>query len=119
MEEMIQIFLSAIKKRCHVLKLIEKLDGLKIKLVCEGQEESLVFHRGEVFLLVTHNDSAAPYEITGQRNSIYCLLEGEEKLRTLMNNGQLKVKAPFRTILLIESIFYLTKPEERYEKFIS
>jgi hypothetical protein len=119
MEEMIQIFLSAIKQRCHVLKLIEKLDGLKIKLVCEGQEDFLVFHRGEVFLLVGNSDITVTYEISGHQDSIYSLLEGKEKLRILINNGQLKVKAPFRTILLFESIFYLTKLEERYEKFIS
>jgi hypothetical protein len=119
MDEMIQIFLSAIKKRSHVLKLIEKLDGLKIKLVCEAQENILVFHRGEVVLFVGHNDSAVTCEISGHRGSIYNLLEGKEKLRILINNGQLKVKAPFRTILLFESIFYLTKPEEQYKKLIS
>ena len=119
MKEIIQIFFSAIKKRGHILKLIEKLDELKIKLICEGQEEFLIFQRGEVFLLTDKSDSAVAYEISGQQESMYSLLEGKEKLRILIKNEQLKVKAPFRTILLIESIFYLTKPEERYEKFIS
>lgn len=119
MEEMIQIFISVIKKRGHVLKLIEKLDGLKIKLVCDGQENLLVFHEGEVTLFFDYNSRAVTYEISGQCESIYGLLEGKEKLRILINNGQLKVRAPFRTILLLESIFYLTKPEERYKKFIS
>lgn len=116
---MIQIFISAIKKRGHVLTLIEKLEALKIKLVCEGQEDSLVFHHGEVIFLVDSNDSFVTCEIIGQRDSIYNLLEGKEKLRNLINNGQLKVKAPFRTILLIESIFYLTRPDERFKEFIS
>ncbi|MFJ5759739.1 SCP2 sterol-binding domain-containing protein [Neobacillus sp. NPDC093182] len=119
MEEMIQIFLAAIKNNGHVLKLIEKLEGLTIKLVCEGQEDFLMFHRGEVIFLVDSTDRAVTCDISGQRDSIYSLLEGKEKLRNLINNGQLKVKAPFRTILLIESIFYLTKSEERYRKFIS
>jgi hypothetical protein len=114
MDEMIQIFLSAIKNRSHVLKLIENLDGLRIKLVCERLENLLVFHRGEVFLLVDNDESTISYVISGQRDSIYSLLEGKEKLRNLINNGQLNVKAPFRTILLIESIFYLTKLEEKY-----
>lgn len=119
MEEMIQVFLAAIKKHGHVLKMIEKSDGLTIKLVCEGQEDFLVFHRGEVILLVDCKDRAVTCEISGQRDSIYSLLEGKEKFRGLINNGQLQVKAPFRTILLIESIFYLTKSEERYRKCIS
>lgn len=119
MEEMIQLFLSAIKKRSHVLKLIENLEGLRIRLVCENTNELLVFHRGEVFLLVENDESAISYEISGQQDSIYSLLEGKEKLRFLINSRQLKVKAPFRTVLLIESIFYLTKPEEQYNKIIS
>lgn len=119
MEEMLKIFLSAIKKRSHVLKLIETSDCLKIKLVCEGEEDFLVFHRGEVFSLVDNNDSTVTYEIRGKRDSINSLLEGKEKLRVLVNHGQLKVKAPFRIILLIESIFYLTKPEDTYKKCIS
>ena len=119
MDEMIQTFISAVKKRGHVLKLIETLDGLTIKLVCEGKEYFIVFHRGEVILLVDYNDRAVTCEISGQRDSVYHLLEGKEIFRALIHNGQLKVKAPFRTILLIESIFYLTKPEEQYKKYIS
>ncbi|MDQ1000962.1 hypothetical protein QFZ28_001362 [Neobacillus niacini] len=119
MEEMIRIFLSAIRKRSHVLKLIETSEYLKIKLECEDQEGFLVFHRGEVFSLVDNNDSTVTCEINGQRDSVNSLLEGNGKLRILINQGQLKVKAPFRTILLIESIFYLTKPEDTYKKFIS
>jgi hypothetical protein len=47
------------------------------------------------------------------------LLEGKEKLRNLLKKEQLKVIAPFRAVLLIESIFYLTKPEEQLTKFIT
>lgn len=119
MEELIQIFISAIKKRGHVLTLIEKLDVLKIKLVCEGKEEFLVFHQGEVILITNQEEKYAIYEICGQLNSIKSLLEGKEKLRNLINNRQLKVKAPLRTILLIESIFYLTRTVQQYEKIIS
>jgi hypothetical protein len=119
MKEMMQIFLTAIKKRGHILKLIEKVDELKIKLICEGQEDFLIFQRGEVFLHSDKSVTSYSYEINGQRESIYRLLEGKEKLRILIKDGQLKVKAPFRTILLIESIFYLTKPEELYKEFIS
>lgn len=119
MEEMIQVFLSAIKKCDRVLKLIENLDGLKIKLVCENAEGLLVFHRGEVFSLVDNDDRSVTYVIRGQRDSIYSLLEGNQKLRTLIQNKKLKITAPFRTILLIESIFYLTKPEKQFDKFIS
>lgn len=113
MKELIEVFISTIKNRRHVLTLIEKLNGLKIKLVCEEREDLLIFQHGEVSLLVDHDD-AVTYEISGQRDAMYCLLIGKEKLRILIRNGQLKVRAPFRTVLLIESIFYLTKLEEKY-----
>jgi hypothetical protein len=114
MEEMIQVFLSAIKKCDHVLKLIENLDGLKIKLVCENAEGLLVFQRGDVFSLVANDESSVTYVISGQQDSINSLLKGHQKLRTLIQNKKLGITAPFRTILLIESIFYLTKLEEKY-----
>jgi hypothetical protein len=119
MEEMIQVFLSAIRKRSHVLKLIENLDVLKIKLISDNAEEILVFHRGEVFLLVDNDESAGTYVISGERNSIYSLLQGKEKLRNLIHYKKLNITAPFRTILLIESIFYLTRPMKQFEKSIS
>jgi hypothetical protein len=114
MEEMIQVFLSAIRKQSHVLKLIENLDVLKIKLNSDNAEEILVFHRGEVFVLVDNDESTEAYVISGQRDSIYSLLSGKEKLRNLIHYKKLNITAPFRTILLIESIFYLTRPEEKY-----
>lgn len=119
MEEMIHVFLSAIKKQCHVLKLIENLDGLKLKLICEEAETILIFRRGEVFLLVDNDGRSDSYVIKGERDSICSLLSGNEKLRTLIHNKKLRLTAPFRTILLIESIFYLTKPNKQFEKFIS
>jgi hypothetical protein len=111
---MIQVFLSAIRKQSHILKLIENLDALKIKLISEDAEEILVFHQGEVFLLIDNDESTGTYVISGERNSIYSLLQGKEKLRNLIRYKKLNVTAPFRTILLIESIFYLTKLEEQY-----
>jgi hypothetical protein len=119
MEEMIQVFLSTIRKQSHVLKLIENLDVLKIKLISDHAEEILVFHRGEVFVLVDNDESTEAYVISGQRNSIDTLLSGKEKLRNLIHYKKLNVTAPFRTILLIESIFYLTKPTKQLERSIS
>jgi hypothetical protein len=119
MEEMIQVFLSAIRKQSHVLKLIENLDVLKIKLNSDNAEEILVFHRGEVFVLVDNDESTEAYVISGQRDSIYSLLSGKEKLRNLIHYKKLNITAPFRTILLIESIFYLTRPMKQFEKSIS
>lgn len=114
MEEMIQVFLSAIRKQSHVLKLIENLDVLKIKLISDNAEKILVFHRGDVFVLVDNVESTEAYVISGQHDSIYSLLSGKEKLRNLIHYKKLNFTAPFRTILLIESIFYLTKLDEKY-----
>ncbi|MEH7178991.1 hypothetical protein [Neobacillus vireti] len=111
MNEMIELFLSAIKERGHVLKLIEHLDGLKIKLVCEDHEIFLIFHRGEVSVFVDNGEKLITPTISGQKESIFYLLQGKETLRNLIRNGQLVVNAPFRIVLLIESIFYLTKPK--------
>jgi hypothetical protein len=72
----------------------------------------LVFHQGEVFLIEDCHENTGNVVISGQVGSIIKLLEGKEKLRILVRSGQLKVKAPFRTLLLLESIFFLTKAKE-------
>jgi hypothetical protein len=112
MVKAVQIFLKSVKERAHVIKLFEKLDMLSLKLVCDRQNTLIAFHNGDVLLLDDYDERETTCVIKGQHEAIDSLFEGKDKLRNLIRNGQLKVEASFRTILLLESIFYLTKPEE-------
>jgi hypothetical protein len=116
MQELIELFLSTIKKRNHVQKLLENSGGLKIKLVCEDSQDFLVLNYGESFLVNNNDNYTEACVINGNRDSLYLLLEGKEKLRDLIKKCKIEVYATFRTLLLIESIFYLTKIDRSYSK---
>nr|WP_263324979.1 SCP2 sterol-binding domain-containing protein [Neobacillus sp. Marseille-Q6967] len=104
----VQNFLMSINKRGHVLKLIEKLE-LNIRLVMDQKDFVLAFTNGAVSLL--DHTKNTEVTISGHQESVSLLVEGKEKLRSLIKEGQLQVAASFRAVLLLESIFYLTKAE--------
>lgn len=104
----VQKFLMSINKRGHVLKLIERLE-LNIRLVIDQKDFVLAFANGTVSLLEDTKDTEVT--ISGHQDSVSLLVEGKEKLRSLIKEGQLQVAASFRAVLLLESIFYLTKVE--------
>jgi hypothetical protein len=119
MRDAVKTFLTAMKEREHLLTLIENLEMLVIKLVYEQNIIEMAFHHGEAILLDEKKERSISCEISGEAESIKSLIKGERKLRFLMLSGQLNVIGSFRTILLLETIFYLTKPEGQQMKLIS
>ena len=99
MNEVFQAFLSRVKERDHLLQLIQKTE-YSITFRNESEEISLAFINGEVCLERMHRD----YEISG---NIETLLTGTEPLRVLLRKGKIQLTAPFRIILMAESLFYL------------
>jgi len=112
MVDQIQKFISVLEERSHILKLVENVDGIAVKLVCEDDNRFISFIRGEVLCQDDPERLEVLCEIRGPSESMKQLISGKEKLRNLVTNGCLSVSGPFRMILLIESIFYLTKSLE-------
>lgn len=110
MIEYVQDFIDRINEREHILLLIEDVE-LKISFIIEEKQQmlSIFFCHGEVILLNDMNTVYDSVEIYGEQCSFKVLMEGRETLRTLMKTGDLRVSAPFRTLLLLESLFYLGK----------
>jgi hypothetical protein len=117
MIEALKTFQLAIKQQGLVLPLMEHIN-LRVNLVCEQKIMQIIIKDGELFTLYAREDTQAETEIRGDLNAIKQLLEGKERLRILERNGQLTVSAPLRATLLLESIFYLTKPQENFSKII-
>jgi hypothetical protein len=117
MIEMLKNFQLAIKQQRHVLPLLEHID-LRVNLVCEQKTIQIIIKNGEIFILHDSEQSQTISEIRGDLNVIKELLEGKERLRVLERNGQVRISAPIRTTLLLESIFYLTKAQENFSKII-
>jgi hypothetical protein len=119
MIEAVQGFMEAVRERSHVRKLIENVDMLNIRIITDNKNSVLAIRHSEVLLLDDHWEKNVTCTICGREESINILLNGREKLRNLIRNGQLEVIASFRSLLLMESMFYLTKRDERVVKIIS
>ncbi|MDQ0198887.1 hypothetical protein [Neobacillus ginsengisoli] len=118
MIETIQTFLQTIKERKHVLQLIQSTDKLMIHFISGPKTVPIALINGEFSWLHDTGEKFLACEIEGEGSAIQQLLEGKEKLRFLVKIGRLKVKAPFRTILMLESIFYLTKVGNELDQII-
>ncbi|XJZ26833.1 hypothetical protein ACF5W4_16075 [Bacillota bacterium Lsc_1132] len=108
MMDTVQAFIKEIKEKAHVQPLLSKAD-LSIEFITEMDRISMSFHDGNVLI---NSDRKSQYcEMIGKETGMIALMEGKEKLRSLAEKKALSIKAPFRTILLLESIFYLAKKE--------
>ncbi|MCM3765858.1 SCP2 sterol-binding domain-containing protein [Neobacillus niacini] len=110
MNKAVNSFLMAVKEQGQLQPLLESAD-LRLSLITEEQTIQLVFKNGVAS--VTYGTEIEPtmYSICGDADDITRLLRGSERLRTLQKGGFLKVSAPLRMALLLESIFYLAKPD--------
>ncbi|QCJ43981.1 hypothetical protein FAY30_19880 [Bacillus sp. S3] len=111
MIEAVEAFLVKVKEQGHILPLIQQAD-VQINLQwAEQQSIQLIIKSGGI--CITHNPDfqQRKYMISGSPTAMIQLIEGTERLRVLEQQGQLKIIAPLRTILLLESIFFLTKAE--------
>ncbi|MED3622472.1 SCP2 sterol-binding domain-containing protein [Neobacillus thermocopriae] len=106
MIEAVQVFLQEVKKRNHLFPLIDQVD-IRVVLKSEQQTIQFIIKNGEILFLHERNDSQPHCLISGSSDGLAQLLKGQEKLRTLERIGSLTITAPLRTVLLLESIFYL------------
>jgi hypothetical protein len=115
MIDTVQAFIQSINERKHVLTLIEDT-VLAIEFVVNDEIISLFLKKGEVCISDEPCSPSIKFRIHGEKESLKALISGREKFRTLLMNGDLQCSAPFRTILLLESFFYLGKIEKKMAK---
>jgi hypothetical protein len=115
MIDTVQAFIQSINRRKHVLTLIEDT-VLTIEFVVKDETLTLFLKKGEVGIADEPSIPTNKYSILGEKEGVKTLISGGEKFRTLLMNGDLQCSAPFRTILLLESFFYLGKTEKKMAK---
>lgn len=116
MLETVQSFIETVRARDHIQLLIAGTE-LTIRFITNETEISLVMKNGEVEILKNESDTST-IDIYGEEGAIKSLLKGSETLRALAKKGVLEVSIPFRTVLLLESLFYLAKIDEPQLKII-
>jgi hypothetical protein len=111
MEKSVQAFLLKVNKQKHVLQLLQKIENLTIRLVAEHSSTAFVITNTGIYILQNVTEAVDTCEVYGKIKDLQDLLSGMEKLRELVKHGKIRISASFRTVLLLESLFYLTKPE--------
>jgi hypothetical protein len=84
-----------------------------ISFISNNETISLFLKNGEITMLHDSEEVFNKYEIYGEFSAIEQLLTGKERLRNLVKREKLSIAAPFRRILMLESLFYLTKGIEK------
>jgi hypothetical protein len=110
MREDMDYFLNEIGEKTHILQLIKKLD-LCLELQMDQEVEYLSFKGGKVERFTSNIHSQFQITIRGQAGYLAQLFRGECKLRQGVRWGYFIIQdAPFRDLLLLESVFYLARP---------
>lgn len=112
MIDCIRCFLHKTKEHGHVLQLIKETDSIMISFIANNETISLSIKKGEITLLQDSEEVFNKYEIYGDFAAIEQLLTGKDRLRNLVKREKLTIAAPFRRILMLESLFYLIKGTE-------
>ncbi|WP_423408093.1 hypothetical protein AABM38_20880 [Heyndrickxia sp. MSNUG] len=110
MEERIESFMNEIQKKNHIMLLVTNLD-LCLSIEAEKQTYYLSFKKKKVEFSKERAFPAAQYaKLSGREDLLIHLLDGHIKLREGISIGYFNLVCPFRTLLVLESIFYLARP---------
>ncbi|MFZ7943990.1 hypothetical protein [Neobacillus sp. 19] len=111
MIEAVEAFLVKVIEQGHILPLIQQADVQIILQWEEQQSIQLIIKSGGICFTKNPDFQQGNYVISGSPTAMTQLIEGTGRLRVLEQQGQLEIMAPLRTILLLESIFFLTKAQ--------
>ncbi|GAM14348.1 SCP2 sterol-binding domain-containing protein [Mesobacillus selenatarsenatis] len=109
MRERIDRFASEIQNKKHVLLLVNKLE-LCLKIEAESGTFYLSFKDGRVDFHETCMHAGYTASISGKDALLEQLFDGDLKLRQGVNMNHISTDCPFRSQLVLESLFYLARP---------
>lgn len=112
MNETLADFTAKIKEPGHVRRLLDHKE-FGLILICGKQRAAILFKAGQAFLTDDAGIDIDQYVLQGDQISFAKLLTGRETLRALMEKQELSISAPFRILLLLESLFYLIRLDEK------
>jgi hypothetical protein len=109
----IESFMNEVQKKNHIMELVDHLD-LCLAIEADNETHYLYFKKNSMEYRKDSLPTALQYaKLTGKSDFICDLLDGNIKLREGINIGCFNLVCPFRTLLVLESIFYLARPMEK------
>lgn len=110
MHARIEGFVNEVKKKNHIMQLVDHLD-LCLEIEADNVTNYLYFKKNRIEFRKDELSPTLQYaKLSGKSDDICDLLDGKIKLRDGINIGCFNLVCPFRTLLVLESIFYLAKP---------
>lgn len=109
MRERLERFVSVIPSKGHVHQLVKKLD-MVLKIEADCHTHYLLFRDGKVSYCESCIHSATIITISGREAYWGQLFDGDLKLMQGVKVKYLTSDCPFRVQLVLESLFYLTRP---------
>lgn len=109
MRERIDRFANEIENKKHVLQLVNKLE-LCLKIEAESGTFYLSFKDGRVAFHETCMHAGYTASISGKDAILEQLFDGDLKLRQGVKMNYISTDCPFRSQLVLESLFYLARP---------
>ncbi|MDP4163901.1 MAG: hypothetical protein Q8898_12425 [Bacillota bacterium] len=113
MEEIVRAFNETVKGKKHLIELFR--DSPEISILYKIENEVYVIELDHIY---ANEITAEKFIIIGKFDAFQELLTGNNKLRNLVDQGRLEIKASFRNLLKLESIFFLTSIEIKRTQFI-
>ncbi|MDG5788928.1 hypothetical protein QA612_15840 [Evansella sp. AB-P1] len=107
MYQLLSASVERIKNSTHINEILEKTE-LVVCFFCEN-EKWLVRFGNQTIEIESVFDHVGDVIIEGDLEAIRLLLKGEDFLLSMKNRGELEVNGGLRELLLLESLFYLTK----------
>lgn len=110
MQDWTKSFIVALSGKPHINELLKNID-LCLEVEVDNDAFYIHFQYDGIEFSETSPFQAISYaRLSGTRECLLLLFNGDVKLRECTRSGNLKVSGTFRIMLLLESIFCLARP---------
>lgn len=108
--EQIRTLVEEVNTRGHLCPLL-KGNNISVTLSTEEENALLIIKDGKLSTS-EWSDKKSDVYISGTKNIMMALINGEIKLRNASSNNQVKLHSTLRSALLLESVFFLAMPDK-------
>lgn len=112
LDQVIKLFKERFEKQSHLSPFF-RLQEYTVLLATHDKRVSVHIRKRSCKVLIGDACNEDTIEITGSSGALQSLIEGRVKLSDLIRLDNVHVNAPYRTILKLESIFYLSGQQSR------
>lgn len=112
MKQVIEVFTKRLEKQSYLSPFF-KLQDFVITLSSNEERVSIHLKKRSCQVIMDDIQNENVIEINGCSDTLLHLIQGNEKLSTLIKENKITVNASYRVVLKLESIFFLSGQQSR------